>query len=104
MTAYTIVFGKKIPTSVISLFTSILLIFFLFYIDEGYYNFNWMSNFGNWIAFIIYLAVFSLGQIITFLFILKKYKGNYKTALTNLIGIPLGFISILLLFAGFSYL
>jgi len=30
---------------------------FLFCIDEGYYDFRWMRNIGNWIAFVPYLLL-----------------------------------------------
>lgn len=81
-----------------SLLYSCLIILFLFYIDEGYYNFQWMKQTGNWIVFGLYLAIFSLGQLITHRLILKPYKGGHKTTLTSVIGIPLGFGLILLVF------
>lgn len=81
-----------------SLLYSCLIILFLFYIDEGYYNFNWMKQTGNWIVFVLYLAIFSVGQLITNYLILKSYKGGYKTTLTSVIGIPIGFSLILLVF------
>lgn len=37
----------------------------LFFIDEGYYSFHWMSQIGNWIPFIGYVIVLFLGQWIT---------------------------------------
>ena len=43
----------------------------LFYIDEGFYNFKWMLNIGNWIAFIIYIAAIYILQLI---FVLPLYK------------------------------
>ncbi|MFA5327835.1 MAG: hypothetical protein WC384_08605 [Prolixibacteraceae bacterium] len=42
---------------VIPLLTSIVITLFLFYIDEGFYNFNWMLNIGNWIVFLVYVSV-----------------------------------------------
>jgi hypothetical protein len=38
-------------------FFSIIFTLFLFYIDEGYYNFDWMQSLENWIVFIPYVAV-----------------------------------------------
>ncbi|MBL7965881.1 MAG: hypothetical protein JNK09_02715 [Prolixibacteraceae bacterium] len=43
----------------------------LFYIDEGFYNFKWMLNVGNWIVFFIYTAGIYLLQLV---FILPFYK------------------------------
>jgi hypothetical protein len=39
------------------LLIALVITLFLIYIDEGFYNFKWMLNIGNWIAFLIYLAV-----------------------------------------------
>lgn len=82
----------------LSLLNSTLIILFLFYIDEGYYNFNWMQNIGNWIAFTFYILAFSTGQLITHQLILTHYKGSNKIAFTSVIGIPLGFGLIIALF------
>lgn len=43
----------------------------LFYIDEGFYNFKWMLNIGNWIVFLIYVAAIYILQLI---FVLPLYK------------------------------
>lgn len=32
-----------------------LLIAFLFFMDEGYYDFRWVASPGNWVAYFIYL-------------------------------------------------
>lgn len=37
--------------------TSVVITFFLFYIDEGYYNFKWMKDPGNWMALVIYVML-----------------------------------------------
>ena len=40
-----------------------IITMFLFYIDEGYYNFNWMKSFGNWVVFVIYVLLLTLIQV-----------------------------------------
>lgn len=90
--------GNKLKEFNIPTFTSVLVIFFLFFIDEGYYNFNWMKEPGNWVAFVIYLLAFIFGQTIARFLILKKYSGKYRTALVSILGIPIGFAFIMLLF------
>lgn len=41
----------------------------LYYIDQGFYTFKWMLNFGNWIAFFIYtVGIYLLQLIIIFPF------------------------------------
>lgn len=48
---------------------TLLIVLFLFYIDEGYYDFRWMLEWGNWVVFIIYLMiVFPLMWMLAFLF------------------------------------
>ena len=36
--------------------STVAIVMFLFYIDEGYYDFRWMRNAGNWLMFVVYLA------------------------------------------------
>jgi hypothetical protein len=36
---------------------AIIFTLFLFYIDEGYYDFRWMKRAGNWVPFVIYVAI-----------------------------------------------
>lgn len=36
---------------------SLSITMFLFFIDEGYYDFRWMKRVGNWIPFVIYLSL-----------------------------------------------
>lgn len=79
----------------ICLTAAITTTFFLFFIDEGYYNFKWMESFGNWVAFIIYVVGFLTGQLFAHEIILRFYKGANKLFLTILTGIPFGLIFVL---------
>jgi len=56
---------------ILPLFISIVTTLFLFYIDEGFYNFKWMLNIGNWIAFLVYVAAIFGVQL---LFILPVFR------------------------------
>ena len=40
----------------IPLWVSLILTLFLFFIDEGYYDFRWMKDLGNWFVFVIYVV------------------------------------------------
>ena len=42
--------------------SAVLMTLFLCYIDEGYYDFRWMSSIGNWLVFFIYVAILFLAQ------------------------------------------
>ena len=51
---------------------AVFMISFLFFIDEGYYNFNWMSEGFSWLIFAFYaIPVFFL-QVILFLLLPGK--------------------------------
>jgi hypothetical protein len=78
------------------LLTATLFTLFLFYIDEGYYSFQWMSSLSNWATFFVYIGMLYSTQGILFqLFrrLLKKPK-----LLSVIFGLSLG---LWLLFAMF---
>lgn len=71
------------------LIPTLLLVLFLFYIDEGWYSFRWMLNWGNWIVFVIYLvAIYPVFWLIS-RFVFKTFHGLTKLILIALLGIPL---------------
>jgi len=41
---------------ILPLLIALVITLFLFYIDEGFYDFRWMQNIGNWIVFLFYIA------------------------------------------------
>ncbi|MER3328253.1 MAG: hypothetical protein RIF34_01655, partial [Candidatus Kapaibacterium sp.] len=43
--------------------SSIIVTIFLLYIDEGYYNFSWMTNIGNWLVGAVYAGIIAAIQI-----------------------------------------
>jgi hypothetical protein len=49
---------RKLSDTSIYLFTAVVITLFLFYIDEGYYSFQWMTSLGAWIIFAIYTSFF----------------------------------------------
>ena len=67
MKSQTIQSSTETERYILPLFISIIITLFLCYIDEGYYNFKWMLNFGNWIAFFVYLSVIYVAQLILLL-------------------------------------
>lgn len=83
----------------ILLISAIIITNFLFFIDEGYYDFRWMSDAGNWIPFFIYLVVIFILQLVFSDIILKKYHGKNKTILSILEGAVIGLILLVLIFS-----
>ncbi len=69
--------NQSVPTNsksakfIFPLLIAITITSVLFYIDEGFYNFKWMLNIGNWIVFLIYVAAIYILQLI---FVLPLYK------------------------------
>lgn len=74
--------------------------FFLFFLDEGYYNLQWMTRFWNWPIFFIYVLVLFLSQVAIIRFM--SYNDLSKTAkrFISLAGIPIGLV---ILFSIFSH-
>jgi len=70
----------------------------LFYIDEGYYSFQWMMNAGAWIIFVIYVSIFLLTQLGFNLLTFKILSSQTRRALSLLVGIPVGMIFLILIF------
>ncbi len=64
----------KVYGRIILIITTLLVTNFLFYIDEGYYDFRWMRDAGNWIVFLIYLLPMLLVQLIVFEVVYKFYR------------------------------
>lgn len=91
---------KSSPSPVlVSILANVLVILFLFFIDEGNFNFSWATNPGGWFAFGFYFTGIMLCQCLTYLLVLRKYKGRYKNTFTSLIGIPVGIALVIFLFS-----
>lgn len=75
--------------------SSIIIVLFFSYIDEGYYDFRWMTDPGSWLAFGIYLAVFFALLSLVYNFGLTFLKGTTKN-LVMLGVIPPGLIFLIL--------
>ncbi len=80
---------SKINPSVLLLMSAAAITFALFFIDEGYYDFRWMKNPGNWIAFVAYVLMLFVGQLAVLKLFLSKYKGGGKLAISMVGGTAL---------------
>lgn len=72
---------QKQNISLILLINSTFITLFLFFIDEGYYNFNWMSNAGAWFVFLMYSLFLFFVQIGISKLIGLKIKSSLKIVL-----------------------
>ena len=98
MTAIELESKSKPSPVLVAITANVLVVLFLFFIDEGNFDFSWASNPGGWFAFGVYTVGILFCQCLTYLFILRKYKGEYKNTFTSLIGIPLGLILVIVMF------
>jgi hypothetical protein len=60
--------------------STLIIVFFLFFIDEGYYDFRWMKEWGNWLVFVIYMIIFFPLQWLISYFVFYKLSGWKKAA------------------------
>lgn len=78
---------------------AVLVTLYLFYIDEGYYNFNWMANAGNWLAFVVYVGLITGIQLLLALLFLRRFSGWGKGLLSSVLGAVLVLILVFVLFS-----
>ncbi len=69
---------------------SLLLVGYMFYIDEGNYNFEWMKSMGTWLIFVGYVIVVFLGQVVISEVFLKTNKNFSKLFWSIILGPFLG--------------
>lgn len=82
--------------------TAVLITVFLFFIDEGYYNFRWMADPGSWVVFPFYaVPIFAL-QLLFSLVILRSYHGRGKILLSIAGGVLTTLVLVILFFFRFA--
>src|SRR5690349_17205848 len=69
--------------------SAVLITLFLFYIDEGYYDFRWMLQWGNWLVFVIYLILLFPVQWAISYVLFRKFHVVEKALMMLFIGIPI---------------
>lgn len=75
-----------------------LLTLFLCYIDEGHYNFAWMSEPGIWFVFGLYSLFFLVILLLVDAFTFRRLSGIQKGLVTVAIGFILNFVLVATLF------
>jgi hypothetical protein len=82
----------------LALIPSVALVLFLFYIDEGWYSFRWMLNWGNWAVFVLYMILITPFFWLIAQSLFRKRYGLEKVLLISVVGIPLLLLLLLSLF------
>ncbi|WP_118976999.1 hypothetical protein [Taibaiella koreensis] len=75
----------KLPGRLLLGTATLALTSYLFYSDEGYYDFRWMGNPGNWIAFILYFVLLLAPQIGLHELALYIYPGGRRRTMLSLL-------------------
>ncbi len=86
MTARILSHSKQGENIALPLISSLLITLFLFFIDEGYYNFDWMFSTFNWVPFFIYAFCIFTAQVFVSVILLKKYTGKGKGIISVVLG------------------
>jgi hypothetical protein len=87
----------KLSTKVFFVYTLIMTMLMGF-VDEGYYDFSWMSNIGNWVALSIYfLLIFGVIYLLHH-FISKKMEELVSVFISIPFGTVIGFVAAVVLF------
>ncbi len=76
---------------------SVILTLFLFYIDEGYYDFRWTEDPANIPVLICYMLGFFIGMAIISGYTFKSQYGITKNLIIIGLGLPLGVLFVILL-------
>jgi len=94
---YTTQATRQPSAGLTAIISAVLLTFFLFFIDEGYYDLRWMAEWSNWVFFLIYTFVLAFCQWIVAWLIAKflqmlnwSLPSFLLQALVIIIGIGLG--------------
>lgn len=65
---------------------TLLIVFGLFFIDEGYYDLRWMRDGGNWIVFVVYFLIILSAQLFFHFVVLKGYNKKRKMLISVVAG------------------
>lgn len=82
----------------LALIPAVIVVLFLFYIDEGWYSFRWMLDWGNWIVFVIYMVLLTPVFWLMTHFLFPGQTGAKKVLFVSLTGIPLVALGLMIVF------
>ena len=97
MNALTLNLPKKHFTFIVQNLVSFVFVIFLAYIDEGYYSFKWMLEPRAWLAVLIYVGIFSIGQMIAKVYFFKEEYDLGKSIGIGFVGIGINLALIIAL-------
>ena len=89
---------RPISTWSFPLISATLVSLILLFLDEGYLSFQWMTRWGNWMVFVIYLLILFSTQALILKFMAGKDMTRNAARLTSLAGIPVGLAILFMVF------
>lgn len=95
MPALTYTTRKRKSVDLLFIGVPFLIIFILCFMDEGYYDFRWMQEPGNWVVFALYWMAMVFAEFLVSLFLPRSWSTTRKMCIICGVGIPLGFVLIL---------
>ena len=78
--------------------SSFIITSFLFFIDEGNYNFHWMTSLVTWIIFVVYAVPIFVSQVFMHQVLLRKKSGLVKLLICMLGGTAIGITLVIQIF------
>lgn len=81
------------------LLSAFLVSLVMFFLDEGEYNFRWMTSWGNWFVFSVYVLVLFAAQALILKFMSGTELGRTAARFISLAGIPIGLAILFAVFA-----
>ncbi len=100
MTASETLTFRRLNRRLLFLISAAVLTFFLFFIDEGYYDLRWMKSFGNWVVFVLYVSILFGLQFLTDLLLRKT--GLVRSSTWPVVGVAFLLVVLFLLFLIFT--
>lgn len=81
--------------STVLLICALAVTLLVLFISEGGLTFNWVTNIGSWIIFIIYAVFIFMGEVFVSNILLRKHQSAIYTVLSVAMGSGLGILFVL---------
>ncbi len=73
-----------------SVFVAVGVTLFLFFIDEGFYNLNWMADARNWVFFFLYVMLLFTAQLLLIWMLFRTKTGRLAATVQHTGGVIVG--------------
>jgi hypothetical protein len=91
--------SKSIFEHIVYAFVALVCMAYLFYLDEGFFNWNWMKEPLHWFLLVVYAVPLFLLQEFSSSLLSKKLQGVSKIMVAVFFGGSLGLLMAVILFS-----